>query len=252
LTIALLGIIIASILLVIEDLQAMGEGAESVSGTIAQGFLDSIDALGSWGEAVKDIFATTFEFWLGVSRETFQQIAAVIEEAVGTLLAPVEATIGMIINLFGSLITFFSDVFTVGVTTAFSNLWDNLRGMAQDLVDDVMSFFKPLFTFIGKGISVVADIVGIDTGAATVTRTATAGTNVAGVSPLAAVAPAAGAAPGASVVNNPQTDIKIDVDARGREGSGEVGQDIARAVDEVIQRRDRQTLQAYLQAAGSS
>jgi hypothetical protein len=252
LTIALLGIIIASILLVIEDLQAMGEGAESVSGTIAQGFLDSIDELGSWSEAVKDIFATTFEFWLGVSRETFHQIAAVIEEAVGTLLAPVEATIGMIINLFGSLITFFSDVFTVGVTTAFSNLWDNLRGMAQDLVDDVMSFFKPLFTFIGKGISVVADIVGIDTGAATVTRTAAAGTNVAGVSPLAAVAPVAGAAPGASVVNNPQTDIKIDVDARGREGSGEVGQDIARAVDEVIQRRDRQTLQAYLQAAGSS
>jgi hypothetical protein len=267
LTIALLGIIIASILLVIEDLQAMGEGAESVSGTIAQGFLDSIDELGSWSEAVKDIFATTFEFWLGVSRETFHQIAAVIEEAVGTLLAPVEATIGMIINLFGSLITFFSDVFTAGVTTAFSNLWDNLRGMAQDLVDDVMSFFKPLFTFIGKGISVVADIVGIEReggaetpgigervteAAAAVTRTAAPGTNVAGVSPAVVFPPAAGMAPGASVVNNPQTDIKIDVDARGREGSGEVGQDIARAVDEVIQRRDRQTLQAYLQAAGSS
>lgn len=265
--IALLGITIATILLVVEDLQAMSEGAESVSGTLKKGFLDSIDALGSWSEAVKDIFATTFEFWLGVSRETFHQIVTVVEEAIGTLLAPVEATIGMIINLFGSLITFFSDVFTIGVTTAFSNLWDNLIGMVQDLVDDVMSFFKPLFTFIGKGISVVADIVGIEReggtetpgigervaeAATAVTRTAASGANIAGISPAAIVSPAAGTAPGTSVVNSPQTDIKIDVDARGREDSGEVGQDIARAVDEVIQRRDRQTLQAYLQAAGSS
>jgi hypothetical protein len=62
--ILLLGIIIATIVLIIDDLVAMGDGAESVIGTMIQGVKDLINELGSIPAALWDMLMTALAYWL--------------------------------------------------------------------------------------------------------------------------------------------------------------------------------------------
>ncbi len=63
--IALMGIIIATIALLIEDFVAMGEGAESFTGTLIQGFNDLVEEMGSIPAAIEDMLKHALKFWLG-------------------------------------------------------------------------------------------------------------------------------------------------------------------------------------------
>lgn len=262
LTAVLLGLIIGAVLLLIEDFVAMGEGGESVTGTIVQGFIDLAKELGSWGAAVKEMIFNVFNYWFGTSKETFDAIADAVTTLFTMLTAPVEAFVGYVINTVGTLVTFFSDIFAGNVLQAFSNLWDNLRFTAKELVDDILSFFKPMFNFVTKGLSALADFIGIEFGgeikqvSETAARVVQPAANVVGVSPVSVVAPGAAAAAAAtgapSVVNQPQTDINVEVDARGVPDAQSVGPLVAQEVDAAMQRRDRQMLQSYVQIAEGS
>ncbi len=64
LMILLVGIIIGAILLLIEDFVAMGEGAESVTGTMIQGFMDLVDQVGSIPGAIWEMLKTALDFWI--------------------------------------------------------------------------------------------------------------------------------------------------------------------------------------------
>jgi len=160
LMIVLFGIIIGAILLVIEDLMTMGEGGESVIGTLIQGFNDLVDEVGGWGEAIKEILFNTFNFWFDMSRETFDAILNGVMELASLIVAPLEAAIGFIINLFMSIWTFIEDVFTVGMGQAFDNLWDNLAFTARELVDDIIGYFKRAFEWISKGFKAAKGFLG--------------------------------------------------------------------------------------------
>ena len=78
LPVVLLGLISAAIFLVIDDFRAMGEGGESVTGTLVEGFTGLVDELGGVGNAMREIIATSVEFWLkellGLSDETIDII----------------------------------------------------------------------------------------------------------------------------------------------------------------------------------
>jgi hypothetical protein len=67
--IVLIGLLAAGIFLVIDDLHTMGEGGESVIGTLIQGFWDLVDQLGSVGEAIAAMFITAFSYWTGISEK---------------------------------------------------------------------------------------------------------------------------------------------------------------------------------------
>jgi len=68
--VVLLALIAAAILLVIEDLQKMGEGADSVSGTMIQGFTDLVDKVGGVGPAIAEMLATALKFWAEFFQDT--------------------------------------------------------------------------------------------------------------------------------------------------------------------------------------
>ena len=81
LPVVLLGLIGAAIALIIDDFITMGEGGESVTGTLIQGFSDLVDSLGGVGAAIQQVLANAIEFWLealGVSEGTAEKIADAI------------------------------------------------------------------------------------------------------------------------------------------------------------------------------
>jgi hypothetical protein len=69
---------------------------------------------------------------------------------------------------------------------------------------------------------------------------------------MSAVAPREGAAASNSIVNQPKTDIQVEVNATGRDSPDDVGDAVAREVDAALQRRDRQTMQAFTEALGTT
>jgi uncharacterized protein YoxC len=102
LTILFLALIATAIGLLIEDFVKMGEGAESVSGTMVQGFIDLIDEVGSVPSAIAEMLKTALDYWFGH------------ESAIRTL--------------FGGLFDWLAEQFNA-VTDIFVNLFDgNLRG----------------------------------------------------------------------------------------------------------------------------
>jgi hypothetical protein len=81
LMIAALAAVSAAIGLIVEDLEVMGEGGESVFGTLLQGFQQLVDELGSYPAAVAEMLATAVEFWaryfqdvLGISDRFIERI----------------------------------------------------------------------------------------------------------------------------------------------------------------------------------
>lgn len=83
----------------------------------------------------------------GVFGDTFASIFRDTYEAVWTLT---KGWIEMLINLFMSFVTFFSDLFTEGVSTAFSNLFDNLLATAKDTLGAVGKLVDKVFSLGGS------------------------------------------------------------------------------------------------------
>lgn len=289
LMIALVGIIIGAILLLIEDLVTLGEGGESVIGGLIEYFSDLWDSVANGAEFIKEILFNTFNFWFDMSRETFDKIIGNLIDFIAMLIAPFQAAVTFIINLFMSIWDFVRDVFTVGLGEAFSNLWTNIGSAASQLVDDIIAYFKDLFSFVEKGWNAVKDFFGfgddeeepapaglspsprkaakgiVDAETArlrarmpvqettrTLTQVAQPGGNVAGVSAAQALPPAASAGAGNSIVNQPTTSVEVSVDASNAGSPDEVGSAVAREVDAALARRDRQTMQAFTTAMGTT
>jgi hypothetical protein len=85
--IVLLGIIIAAIVLVIEDLVAMGDGMESVSGAMVEGFQALVEELGSIPAAIGAMLKEAMVFWLdffGMTRQGAEDmVSSIIQFFVG-------------------------------------------------------------------------------------------------------------------------------------------------------------------------
>lgn len=86
LTIAVLGLVSAAILVIIDDLETMGEGGESVIGTLITGFQDLLEETGSLAESIREVLVTAWEFWaekLGVTREEMAIVTKEFEKWIG-------------------------------------------------------------------------------------------------------------------------------------------------------------------------
>lgn len=232
LMIALLAAIGTAIFLLIEDFVAMGEGAESVTGTIVQGFLDLVDELGGVGAAILSIFTTAFTYWLpGVSQ-----------------------AISDVISWFGGLFDWL-----VGQLTFIGSFWSETFTSAWDGLKSILDTARDYWSGIFEGMwNVVQDIINRVTGAFDGIKNTLGGVasffgfggqgqpgNPAGVTTASAAAPTQ---PGVSMVNQPSTAVDVQVDASGAADAKEVGAEVARQVDLALQRRDRQTSQAYREA----
>ena len=128
LMVALMGVIIATIVLLIEDFQKMGEGAESVTGTIVRGFQDLVDELGSVPAAIDEMLKTAVGFWL----RRFQEMLGISDEMIENF----EETFG---SLTQTAIAFWLDVKRRVVDT-FEALADTIDGYVQTVKDSARAF----------------------------------------------------------------------------------------------------------------
>ncbi len=104
LTVVLLGAIGAAIFLLIEDFVALGEGAESVTGTIVQGFLDLIDETGTVFGAITEIFETAIDYWAGSD--------GIFGNAIAAIIATIQTLVDAFFAAGEAIGKFFSDVYT--------------------------------------------------------------------------------------------------------------------------------------------
>jgi hypothetical protein len=222
--IALIGLAIA---IVIEDLQGMGEGAESFFGTLAQGFADLLESTGSWAEAIKEVVFNVLEFWFGTTRETFDGIFDYIDSLTDAMIEPFQRWGNSVVEI-----------------------WNMVKDTAFGIIDDITTKFKFVFDTLSAGFDKISDFFGGET-TAIQNLTQTTKPNIAGVSPASVIAPPGGATSNNSLINQPKTDIKVEVDATGRGDAADVASMVAREVDNAMANRDRQLLQAFDVAVGS-
>lgn len=216
LTIVLLGIIIAAILLLIDDFTAMGDGAESVTGTLIQGFMDLVDSLGGIGPAIWEILKTAlvawFKFFKKLGGISFNFIWDVIKGWMNAIYSFNKWWISIMIGVYKSIGQFAIDKF-------------------KSIFNGIMKLMKPVLKFFGKDNKNEVNFEKI---------TNIAATGGAGVSSMAAPTN------NSSMINQPKTDIKIEVNA---DQTGSSAQDIAGTVASMvgkeIDKRDRQTMQAF-------
>lgn len=147
LMVALLGIIIATIALVIEDLMAMGDGAESVSGTLIQGFNDLVDELGSIPAAIDEMLKTAVSFWLNFFKDTL----GLTDE----FIANVEETFSGLIQTTVEFWSSVADSIKAGwtaVTDWIASVWqatvDGLDFAIGGAIRAIIASFQALFAFI--------------------------------------------------------------------------------------------------------
>lgn len=101
--VALLAAIGAAIFLVIEDLVKMGEGAESVSGTIVEGFNNLVDELGSIPAAIDEMLKTAVAFWAGFFKDTLGLSDSFVENLVATFGELTQTTIAFWTEVWDSI-----------------------------------------------------------------------------------------------------------------------------------------------------
>jgi len=88
LPIVLLGLIGAAIFLIIDDFIAMGEGGESVIGSLIGEFNALLDEVGSISGAIGEMLVTALSYWLGTSREKIKEWVDLIwDEVTGVFKA---------------------------------------------------------------------------------------------------------------------------------------------------------------------
>lgn len=271
LMILLLGLIVAAILLVVEDLFAMGEGAESVSGTMIQGFLDLVDELGSIPAAIAEMLKVALAFWLeffGMAKDEAELFAEALFETLSNAWTNVvefwkgvwSDYVKWVQETTMSVINWFRETF-VEFDTWIRGLIRGVIGEEIDWVrDKIAGLLGWLIEKFGKAANFFRGIFGDETQTGGVRQTAAAvapavskiaspGGNIAGVSPTAVTAPGGGR----TLINQPRTNVSIDVNASGTNATAsDIGNAVAREVDAAMERRDRQTMQAFATQAEAS
>lgn len=214
LMIVLLTAIGVAIALVIEDLIKMGEGAESVSGTMITGFQDLVDEVGSIPDAIAEMLATAFEFW-----------AKFFQDALGL-----------------------SDDFIENMTTTMRDAWKNTLQFWKDLFDKVLGGIVDVLKFGalisddepaspgagGRRARTAARTVGV------LQQAGQAGTAVPVTGGMAT-------APGArTMVNQPTVKTEVTVNATGSNADPEtIGAVVRREVEAANEQSIRQTRDAF-------
>lgn len=268
LTILAIGLIGAALFFLVDEFVTMGEGGETVIGDLINYFTELVDELGGIGGAIKEIFFNAFEAIFGMSRDTFDSIYDGIVDWGGAILAPVIAAVDLITNIFATLMQFIDEVFTGSVSDAFSHLWDNVKNTATQFIDDIMKLLQKAIGPI-KAIASALNPFGDEKEAA--------GFDAAGKNALGQLDPfnksamsgaskmegalsgnpqndvAAMAASNAPVSNStvvaPQTKVEVHVDASGNANPQAVGTAVGQSIDGVIERQNRQTLDAFAVSA---
>lgn len=147
LMIALIAAIGAAIFLLIEDFQKMGEGAESVTGTIIQGFNELVDELGSIPAAIDEMLRTAAAFWL----KRFGDMLGFSEETVANL----EATFG---SLLQTTIAFWANV-GEAIQAAWKSVTDAISAAWEAVVDAMDFAFGGAVRAIIHGIQAVVALL---------------------------------------------------------------------------------------------
>jgi len=309
LMILLLGIIIATLVLIVEDIFAMGEGTESVTGTMIQGFLDLVDELGSIPAAIWEMLKTALQFWL----EFFGMASDEAEIFADNLITTLRESVDTVIEFWTEALTTFSAWTTDIIQTAVTFWSDTLKEIFDVAIEwwtqKIQSFIGWLTGAFDKVSGFVSGIFGGEEAperrggrpqrqaageaprAGEERRTAPRPQSPGGPSPVgqerpptgtregigiagpgamsmretarsvgpamntlsqpgnvAGVAPTAVAAPGGgkTLINQPRTDVRVDVNASGSSSNADdIGAAVAREVDSAMERRDRQTMQAF-------
>jgi hypothetical protein len=102
LPVVLFGIIGAAIYLLIDDLVTLGEGGESVIGTLIEGFTGLIDELGGVDEAILEVLATTFGL-AGRAAEEFKAVGRLVFRFFDNIGRALVAMIAGPVNIIASL-----------------------------------------------------------------------------------------------------------------------------------------------------
>jgi len=131
----------AAIFLVIEDLKVMGEGGESVIGTLIDGFKGLVEELGSLPAAIVEFLSTAFDYWadffgdmFGVSEETIEGIKGAFAALASFIADTLGAAFGIAKDLGGSVMKLFSGDFK-GALKGVENAVSRAGGVLFDLAD---------------------------------------------------------------------------------------------------------------------
>lgn len=209
LTAAAIATISVAVLALIEDFQAMGEGGESVTGTLIQGFLDLWDETGSVFGAISEIINNAVEFWAGRD-------------------GVFAAGISFVVNLVGGLVQGFIDAGTA-IGQAMSNAFDFIKKSYDTLI-------APIVGGIGRLASGVASVA---------SKIGSAGASLFGGGGEAQRARASVAPPGARNFSNTQTnEVSVQVDARGAQNPNQVGAAVGEGVLGAMRSSNRQLVNA--------
>lgn len=259
LMIVLLGIIIATILLVIEDLFAMGEGADSVSGTMIQGFLDLVEELGSIPAAIAEMLKVALVYWLeffGMARDEAQMFADNLfltlsetwTNAVQFWTDAWHSYVAFMNEAIQTAVDWWADVLKEVFDTAiewWSQKITGFIGWITDKFGKISGFFSDMFGGEETPAPGARPAGGARGGlaAAAPAMAALAGPgNVAGISPTAVTAPGGSR----TLVNQPRTNVNVEVDAAGANASPEnIASAVAREVESAMERKHRQELRAF-------
>lgn len=230
LMIAAIGLIGLALFLLVDEFVTMGEGGETIIGDLITYFTDLVDEVGGVGNAIKEVFFNSFEAIFGMSRETFDGIV----DAIDWILEPTRMVVETITNLFATLMNFITEVFTGNIKDAFSGLWRDVLETAQQFAGHIERITGGVTSLLGLGGS---------------SSSASAGMAGDSASSMAA-SPALAAAGGKTIVNSPNTKVEIHVDASGNSNPNAVGHAVGSSVDGVIERQNRDVLDAFSVGAG--
>jgi len=215
--IALLGLMAIAIFALVEDFILMGDGHESVTGTMIQGVQDLMDKYGDWGLVIGDVLDTALRFWLNFFGKSQDEAEDWIDNLTTTLM-----------DFWPTVIEF----------------W---KGQLREFFDFVGKGIKGV---IVSGL----EAIGADETAAAVRRDdagvvgrgalQAAASIIPGIGALAGAGFGAVSAAGVGANINQSTNVKIEVDATGNAQPEAVGDAVRSVVRDELEKRDRQTLDA--------
>lgn len=209
LTAAAIALISVAVLALIEDFQAMGEGGESVSGTLIQGFLDLWKETGSIFGAISEVIQTAVDFWAG-------------QDGIFA------SGISLIVNLVGGLVQGFIDAGTA-IGKAMSDAFNAIKA-AYD------TFIAPIVSGLGSLASGAASVA---------SRLAGVGSSIFGSGdPGRLRGSVARVAAASSIQANQTNEVRVEVDARGAQNPNQVGAAVGESVLGAMRSNQRQLVNA--------
>lgn len=223
--------LLAVIALVIEDLFRMGEGGESVFGTMATGIDELVMKWGDLGTAIGEMLDEALRFWLKFFGKTSEETDDWVENLTDTLF-----------EFWPNVLNFWEKA----IKDFFIGIFDSLESLAVFTAD----LFGVDFETPRRGPRAGArQTAGAGVLAQTVGAVATAANQSVPLSPAIA-APTTAATSGPTLINQPNNQTTISVDASGQSDPAAIGNAVAEAMRAENERRDRNTQAAFTVASG--